>query len=541
MLHNHVEDIQSKLVCTTRRGQKLEKELAACDESSQQLEEAHQVIQKVLRRDKRLRRKLAKTASPDVSQLEAKIADQTRVIIELSDQVTQLQGASQSHGAGLSQQHKLVVKDLRQKLEQAGTRESKLQQELADSKSLFQSEKSHLQKVVAGIKRKVNEILKIQRSIVDAFRLLQQCYGSFRSQMEAISPDVRNLLMMVNPLKAENSDLSQKIGSIESAFQNLHQRMQTFRGHYKKTLTESESLRQSNLELQSSHDDHQIQIQSLQAELDSLRIASRSLEIQLRTQSEKSENEKRELSSQLLAKLTANQNEFEKVIASRDDRDRSQLLEILKLSSRYLNESEYSNPIPVVRTLVVELDRLTQLQPQYLQSVDDVMSAHELLGQSDSSLTRSIHKLMNELDDRKSTNMRLQEIERTLKSENAKLESQVKSLHGQIGDTNQWLRWARRVHGIVYNNDRSSALSIEELKTALEEAIFLSISHRSFIFKMSILKEEKKALLRFGESLAARSKSHPGLLGIMAIALGIRRMQQCAGCLPLSIAATFPG
>jgi hypothetical protein len=47
--------------------------IAAREESGPQLQEAHQVIQKMLRREQKLRQKFRKTASPDASHFEAKL------------------------------------------------------------------------------------------------------------------------------------------------------------------------------------------------------------------------------------------------------------------------------------------------------------------------------------------------------------------------------------------------------------------------------------------------------------------------------------
>jgi hypothetical protein len=256
----------------------------------------------------------------------------------------------------------------------------------------------------------------------------------------------------------------------------------------------------------------------------------------LKTTQERFEDEKRTLSSQLAAKLVSCQNTFEQNLRKKEEHERSLITAILSESSKYCDIS-LADPIAAVSKLCHQFAELSQTRSQYLQFLDDFMTAQELLevetGQE--SVTGAVHRVLNELNDVKAQNLKLKEAEELFKIEQTRLQTELRNAQNHGNAANYWTIWARRIHGLVYRG-RSSSLQVEELRSSLEEAILLSITHRSFLFKIELLREQKKAFLVFDRAiLFDRPIQTISFRTMILILLVVRRMQQLAGCVPLGI------
>jgi chromosome segregation ATPase len=321
----------------------------------------------------------------------------------------------------------------------------------------------------------------------------------------------------------------------------MQKKILIFRDQYESAMRERTTLRQAMQQLEIQKADLQSKLNELQAELDTLKLCQRSLELQLRTNQERFEDEKRVLSSQLTAKLVSYQNDFDRIIHEKEEHERSLITAILTESCKCC-ESSHTDPVESVRQLCQQFTELSQTRSQYLESLEALMSAQDLLGidGSPNSITRAIHRLLNELNDTKALNAKLREAEASFKTDRTKLQAQLRMAENQSVAANQWTIWARRIHSIVYSTC-SNNLQIEELRSSLEEAIVLSVAHRSFLFKMESLREQKKALLMFDRVLLIESARETiRIRAIILILVAVRRMQQSAGCVPIGIGPSPP-
>jgi hypothetical protein len=323
--------------------------------------------------------------------------------------------------------------------------------------------------------------------------------------------------------------LHERTNSIEAASEAMRQKIAIFRSNYESTLQERNTLRDQVEELQSAYE---TQLRECTAELDRLTVRNRSLELEMKTNENRFECEKRTISSQLKAKLLAYQNDCERHLRETVEEQRSIIDDIITEAAKY---SELPGPVDAVRQICRQLDELSQQRSQYLAWMDDATSAQELLGVngSQTSLSAAVHRVLNELTDAKTAIAQLRILEQSLKAERSQLQTEVRNSRDQASGTNQWLLWARRIHSIVYHAP-SNALSTEELRLGLEEAIVLSVAHRPFLFKISLLRDEKRILLRVPRAaMAERSQRPVGARALVFLFMAVGRMQQCACCVPV--------
>jgi chromosome segregation ATPase len=391
---------------------------------------------------------------------------------------------------------------------------------------------------LSDLKLRIAELSELTNQVRKSFANLQQYHTEFKSGLVSCQSQVQE---QIDNKRRENHSLRERIRLIEGASDGMQKKISFFHGQYECAVRERTTLRQATQQLEIQKSDLHGKLNELQTELDSMRLCQRSLELQLRTNQERFEDEKRTLSSQLTAKLVSCQNDFDQILHEKDKHEQLLITAILTESCKYC-ENPLSDPVAAVRQLCQQLAELSQTRSQYLESLDDLMSAQDLLGidGGPNSLTRAVHKVQNELNDVKALNAKLRDGETSFKADRTKLQTELRVAEDHSAAANQWMIWARRIHSIVYST-RSNSLRTEELRSSLEEAIVLSVAHRSFLFKMGSLREQKKVLLEFDRVLLMEpARGAVGMTAVTLVLLAVRRMQQCAGCVPIGLGPSPP-
>jgi hypothetical protein len=237
----------------------------------------------------------------------------------------------------------------------------------------------------------------------------------------------------------------------------------------------------------------------------------------------------------LTAKLTAVQNEFERILSEKDRAAQVQTVSIVRLCAQTVTEP-ISDPISGVQLLSAKCRELEQHNVDCVAVRDELSQVQALLGVPDQNLIVPVQRTLRELQDVKGDNANLQEAIRSLRGEKAKLTKDFKVTEARVANTGEWEKWARRLHGIVHNA-QSGALSMKELRASLEEAAIGSVSQRLLLFRLSILRDEKKALLKYSKSLLVEKSFIPATWHpLLSVFISIRRMQHAAHCVPLALA-----
>lgn len=564
VLQKHAQSLQLQVSYVTHENQKLQSELSTLDETSAAMEDAGKVIKKLQRREKKLRRELERRIQKEEEEADPVVVDQPpreEVVVPSShkhrdDPEDILDGYEAQIRELRSERAKFVQIENTYKatIGNMTSEMKKKEEEIAAIREDFNNKAENWKEKLLMVKNSLQVLKEDREALRQSFEELERVHqvevGNFATKVKAFDDKVKLIEREFqaekaekDELKSENATLSQNLQTIQQEFQcqidKLKNRVIVLQNQYETTLKECQKLRQTNEELAISREDSAQKVQELQSELESVTIMKRAVEMKLRTDAERFENEKRTLSSQLTAKMTAVKNEFQELLDKQEEKHSEQIHAILEASQDY-NDST-TDPVSIVATLRSRLKELEEKQDLYLSVLEDYAAIKDALGNgAQTSSISAIRRIQDELTLEHAENERLKN---TITELNNSIENQQRECRlakTDVASTQTWERWARRIYSVM-NESNIATLSSDQLRTALEEAVFAAIGQRSILFKMFVLREEKKAFVKFSKQiLTDKSRFMSSLRPIILVCSAVKRLQARAGCLPLVVGSKIP-
>ena len=595
VLQKHAQSLQSQVAYVTHENQKLQSDLAVLEETSDAMKDAGKVIKKLQRREKKLRRELERRIQ--MQEEAAERSGQTHEEEERTEIREKVKPKREKrsyreyeeseHEQKRESKHEYEEKRFESEEDLMDQYEAQIRELRSEKARLVQLEntyKAKIETLTSELEKKDNENQEQMKAMTadfsaqlenwkeklvrvkDALKVLKADKDALRRSFEELehvhTVEVGNFAVKVKQfddkvklieqefqterrekeeLKSQNTELTRNLQDARQEFQNHIERLKTrvigLQGQYEETIKECQHLRQLNEELTITKEDCDQKVHELEGELQSVTIQKRAAEMKLRTDSERFENEKRTMSSQLTAKMTAVRNEFQEMLDQQEEKYSETMRDIIEASQDYLDEAiDPTNPVSIVSKLRDKLKEFESQQSLYLSVLEDYTDVKEALGLGAQASSASAVKMMqDDLSAQRSENERLKKTIEELNNSVEHQQREYKLAKTDVASTQLWERWARRIYSVM-NDSSIATLSSDQLRTALEEAVFASIGQRSVLFKMYILREEKKAFVKFSKPmLVERSRLAASLRPIMLVYSAVKRMQARAGCLPLVV------
>lgn len=207
---------------------------------------------------------------------------------------------------------------------------------------------------------------------------------------------------------------------------------------------------------------------------------------------------------------------------------------ILEVTMKY---TDCSDPYEAVKKLAELLNDLRKVQSFYSKIIEDVQNLQKLLNiEPGIKITPHVERLILKLNENES---QIQNKNKCINSSNAEKQKIARELmknQNQIASLIQWENWAKRTLRVVKETD-CSQFSNDLLRQNLEEIIFNSISNRSTLGKMEILRQEKRLMTKYEPRFLNLTSNHnlTSITPILIVITAIRRLQKLAGCIPIGI------
>ena len=174
-----------------------------------------------------------------------------------------------------------------------------------------------------------------------------------------------------------------------------------------------------------------------------------------------------------------------------------------------------------VRDRLTALDRVAFLA-EHAQM--ELKSVRQLIG------AQKQMKTINVISDMmRNTKQQADEIQR-LESENKSMKREVmeaRAISGQDKSGKDWETWARKLHSLICDGF-CGVQSAQEVRRAVEEALFASVGNRSVIRRLDCLRAEKK-LLTSGVLDVKKKVAPPTIHQVMSIVISVIRLQKMSG------------
>ena len=564
VLQNHAQSLMSQVEYVTHENQKLQHELTRQEESTAEVKAINKrIIKKLQHKEKRLQKELAKYVQQGSENEEGVSKDSRKSTREFSvreaaheSQQAPVNEASRnkSEPAGLSLadiegQYQAEIDNLK---EQLAKRDDNRKDEVSVLRRQFSEQQQMWREKLLFMKKTVEELKEERMSLDQVMAELQQMHQAersrfaakvrmFQEQVKEIENRAQTERTEKEELKAKNDALSQSIqelrGSLQGEYDQLRSLFTAMQDHHEDSVKESQRLKQVNEELVIASAEADQKIQELQCQIESLTIMKRAAEIKVKTEAEKFANERRNMSSQLTAKITACRNEFQAQINKQEEMYSEKLQDMVDVSQEYLDASvDISDPLSITMKLTSKLRELEAKKEHYSKVIDDFVSTQDALGiTAKMSTSAAVRRMQDELVGQKTENKNLRRAIKQLRTETDKHNRESKLAVSDVKETKEWERWARRIYMIV-NDSTATTLPADQLRTSLEEAVLSSIEQKSMLFKLKVLREEKKAFVKFNKPiLTEKSRCQPSWRPIIAACAAIKRLQVRAGCLPLVV------
>lgn len=541
VLQNHAQSLISQVEFVTYENQKLQRELTRQEESAAEKKEIHKrIIKKLHHKEKKLQKELLKYTQPQ--------EETNKESLQKEKSETTVGGKNEQEMAELQEKYEAEIASLKAELETrySGNEEvSALKKQYSRQTQMWKEKLLFMKKTVEELKEERLSLDKVLEELQEMHKEERSKFAAkarmFEEQVKSIESRVQNERKEKEELKSKNDELSKNIDhvreSLEKENDSLRSRFSSLQGHHDDNLKEFQRLRQANEELIIARAECDQKIQELQCQIESLTIMKRAAEIKVKTETEKFANERRNMSSQLTAKVTACRNELQAQIDKQEEMYAEKLQDMIDVSQDYLDSNvDITDPLAITVKLTSRLRELEDKRQHYLTVLDDFTSAQQALGITHKmSTSAAIRRIQDELNSKQTENKTLKRTIKELRTEANKQTRESKLANSDAKETKEWERWARRIYMIV-NDSTATTLPAEQLRTSLEEAVLASVEQKSVLFKMKVLREEKKAFVKFQKPLLTeRSHCGPCWRPIIAACAAISRMQARAGCLPLVV------
>jgi hypothetical protein len=378
-----------------------------------------------------------------------------------------------------------------------------------------------------------SKIEKVKAIVGDA----QDHIGRLQAESEMLRQQLSQSESKQSVLRADKAKLVDRIAKLEDVnakgISEIKAKSAEIRVQYEARAAQIGKLRQSIRSLSEEYGKKEREIAQLRADLDAERIESKSLNLQLRSCEERFELEKKTFVSQLSARQVSHDTELDRVAKSAEASLAHFTSQVSDRMAKYLG-SGAADPLEGIDLLGSELLWLKKARKSYSALIGDVEDIQRLIKtERTDQIVGAVRKVVEEEEQLQAEVERCREHLERQKQETRKLLRENSNMRGQIAAVGQWENWARRLLMVV-RDCRVGGFTGEQLRLALEESLLASATSRVLFFRLKMLRDEKKLLLRFGSgTMAEKGKRSPEWNSILIALICIRRMQKMAGTLPI--------
>lgn len=572
VLHNHVLDLQAQVMYNKHENQKLQNEIDSFSEKLAVNEEANKLKRKFMKYEKRMRKAVSQIIPVEQEQ------DLVAVIQNLQQTMKEDKEKSDQQVIEINKQHKKIMASLEQLKQKLKRRDAKIQNLTEENQQLqneiqahitFREEcenqvKQEIEKIKAEHLSQLDDKNKQIKIIEEQKAEIQQKQENFEQQhqkeKEQLETNAKNLSNSITQYQSQieslnkekerkSNEIKQLEGEIQQSKSNYDQRikstndkMKEVKRKYEDLMQELKQERERNNDLLRTIQETDDKVQKATSELEEAKIGKRTLEIRLKANEEKYQNEKKTLQSQLIAKMTSFQTDFEKKKKEEEDIVSNERIAIMQLLSKHISvRGSGKTLLSCINELVGLIDEANTTRIHYLQIFDDISKTQKLLGiDSTSSVYNTVKKILDDLSIATDKRNEFINISQSMKEANEKLKSDLKAVSSRLNTNCQWEQWAKRMHRL-FHEAQCSNFSTEQLRLSLEEAILASVSQRSLLYRVQTLREEKKAFVKFNKAiLTERNTPHASWGSILTIYKAVKRLQILAGCVPIQVGSIQP-
>lgn len=392
----------------------------------------------------------------------------------------------------------------------------------------FSQEKEILFHTINEAKNSQNMIIKDKEEEI----------SKLKSQLKLMKSAADKVPQLENELQSCNQDqisLKKKIKDLErmnlSSIQSLKEKAQALRSQYETTSLALNKYQSSNLTLNQKINDLTQSLADSNAKVEQSNIIRQTLEMKLKNLEEKSNNDLKSLESKYHASLRS----FPSQSAMNKLQNKIQQIQLLLKPIIDNPQSKDIDVFDQVQNLVEQFKQLKSKQSIYSTVMEDFSKSQGLLSlEKGKLLAPTISELLTQNERLLKDSQIAKEQSETIENRMKKLEKDNTKLHEMAIGMKQWETWATRLIKIIQQRNICD-WSSEQLRLTLEEALLSSKSIETIYRKMLSLREEKKALLKFGNSFIHSSPSpHPTWNSLLAIIIFCNRAIKRAGCTPIS-------
>jgi predicted nucleic acid-binding Zn-ribbon protein len=426
------------------------------------------------------------------------------------------------------------VADLEQLLAASREQLRALTAEHADSARQSEEQITRYDDLVAAKDRQIAKLLgKIERA--------KAVVGDARDDIDRLQAESEGLRQQLSAseskqsvLRTDKAKLADRIAKLEDVnakgISEIRAKSAEIRVQYEARVAQIGKLRQSIRSLSGELGEREREIAQLRTDLDSERIGSKSVNLQLRSCEERFDVERKTFSSQLTAQQVAHDAELDRAAKS-----------LARLTSQvndraghYLGSAP-ADPLDGIDLLGSELLTLKKALKSYSALSGDIEDVRRLINvERNDQIPAAVRSALEEQRRLRAEVERCAENSERQKQETRKLVRENSSFRAQAAAVRQWESWARRLLTVV-RDCNVRGLTGEQLRLALEESLLASAASRVMFFRLEMLRDEKKLLLRFGSGMMAENgRRSPEWNSILIALICIRRMQKIAGTLPIA-------
>ena len=454
--------------------------------------------------------------------------------LELQSKITLLNEKEEQYN-DLEKQYKLLIQekqDFQPKIQNLLDQKEKISQELNDLKG----------SQISLLAQKDEQISQLKIDLKFA-------------QQE--SQKILQLQNEISESQTEKKGLKKKIKELEQinlkSVQNLKDKANALRSQYDKIVIDVSQYQNTNNLLNQQIQNLTKELESTKSKSEELEIIRKTLELKIKALEDKNENDIKALQSKYSASITSIKAECDSLSQQKVADIQNQLNQItsslislldtqfnLQIKNNNTNNNRPSFANEIVQAIMNEFNNLKQKQSLYSGIMEDIAKSQQLLtidvGQplapAISTLLIDYEKLKNESISSKKTADDVDIQIKKLSKDNIKLQEMAVGMK-------QWEAWAARMIKMVQQSSsftNTIGLSNERLRLSLEEILLNSVSHQAIYRKMIALREEKKALVKYGNKFYhSKIESQPSWNSLLTIAAFCNRSMKLAGYSPLCI------
>lgn len=403
---------------------------------------------------------------------------------------------------------------------------SQIEKQNREISKVGNSNKEKIYQCESIIEKQKIEISELQKKLNDSITALKKLTSQYK-RIESTN----------SATSIENQQLKKRIKQLESINMNgvesIKSKCSSLRSQYELTINELQKVRTENSSMQQILLQIQAEGEKLKSENDELKIQNKALLLKIKAIDEKHQVEMKTYQTQISANATSMQADLDHIRKENEEKICDLKNRILEVTMKYCDSTD---PFEAVKKLADMLNDLRKVQSLYSSMIEDVQNLQKLLNvEPGLKITPHVERLIRKINENES---QIQNKNKCIDSTNVEKQKIAKELmknQNQIASLIQWENWAKRVLRVVKETD-CSQFSNDMLRQTLEEIILNTISSRSTLGKMEILRQEKRLMTKYEPrflNLSSNSNLN-SITPLLIVITALKRLQKLAGCVPIS-------